>query len=52
MPLHHIIDFPSGFDLFPVIQFAFLCDYDKQEIPSCTMRMFVFIEQVYCTFDV
>ena len=52
MSLHHVIDFPSGFDLLPVIQFAFLRGCDIQEIPGCTLRLLVVTEQVKGTLDV
>lgn len=52
MFLHHVIDFPAGFDLLPVIQFAFLRGCDIQEIPDYKMRLFVITEQVKGILDV
>ena len=52
MPLYHIIDFPSGFDLLPVIQFAFLLGCDIQEISGCLLRLPIVTEQVKGTLDV
>lgn len=37
MPIHHIIYFPFGFDLFPAVQIPFLLGCEVQEIPGCTM---------------
>ena len=52
MSLHHVIDFPSSFDLLPVIQFAFLCGCDIQEISGSLVQLFVVTEQVKGTLDV
>lgn len=52
IPIQHVIDFPFGFDLLPVIQFAFLCGCDIQEIPGCLVRLLVVTEQVKGTLDV
>ena len=52
MPLYHVVDLAFGFDLFPVIQFAFLRGYDLQEIPGYLMRQFVVTEKVKGILDV
>ena len=52
IPLHHIIDFPSGFDLFPVVKPSFLLGCEIQEIPGCSMRLPVISEQVKGALDV
>ena len=51
-PLYHVIDFPSGFDLLPVIQFAFLRGSNIQKIPGCTVRLLIITEEVKDTLDV
>ena len=41
MSLHHIVDFTSGFDLFPIIQIPLLLDSEIQEITSRLMGLSV-----------
>ena len=52
MTIYHVINFTSGFDLLPIIQFAFLRGCGIQEIPGSLMRLLVVIEQVKGTLDV
>lgn len=37
IPFHHIINFPSGFDLLTIVKFALLLDGEIQEIPGYPM---------------
>ena len=52
MASHHVLDFPSGFDLLPIIQFAFLHGCDIQEVPGCMVRLPLISEQVKGLFDI
>ena len=36
-PFHHIVNFPSGFDLLPVVKFTLLPGSEVQEIPCRLM---------------
>lgn len=37
IPFHHIVNFPSGFDLLTIVKFALLLDDEIQEIPGYPM---------------
>ena len=52
MPFHYIVNFPSGFDLLPVVKFPFLPGSEIQEIPGSTVRLPVIAEQVKGVLDV
>lgn len=52
MASHHVLDFSSGFNLLPIIQFAFLHGCDIQEVPGCMVRLPLISEQVKGLFDI
>lgn len=52
IPFHHIVNFPSGFDLFPIVKPALLLGGEIQEISGSPEWLSVLPEQVKGTLDV